>query len=655
MENGTKLPERPIAAKPKKEKPPKQSKAPALLKTKREASIPNDPEAMFKSGFLAEVYQERPLETNGFGKVITRFPPEPNGYLHIGHSKAIAVNFGFAKFHSGEIYLRFDDTNPKGEEERYYKSIEDIVRWLGFRPVKITHSSDSFQRLYDLAEKLILKDGAYVCHCTKEEIKAQRGSDDPLKKGKTRYPCPHRDRPVEESLREFRAMRDGKYRAKEAALRMKQDLANENPQMWDLSAYRVLEEKDGSFAKHFRTGDEWKIYPTYDFTHCLCDSFEGITHSLCTTEFEQSRESYEWLCDALEVYKPMQREYGRLNVNGTILSKRKLIELVEGEPLEKPNIGKYVKGWDDPRLFTLVGLRRRGVPPGAILSFVNEIGVTRAESSIEIKRFEQSIRAYLEASVPRLMLVLNPIAVVIDNLAEDCCEMVELPFSKDPSYGVRIALSRISSQEWKTRANFVVCQVHAVPFTKMVYIDRSDFREVADESFFRLKPGGSVGLLRVPFPITAVSYEKDPATGLITQINAHYDIPDDGKTFKKPKTYIQWVGHSSIHDSPLKVEVHNYNPLFKSDKPGVGFLEDINPDSEEIFPNALIENGFHEIKNRAPWPANPGRDDASTSSGPESVRFQGMRIAYYCEDSTSTPDKLVLNRIVTLKEDAGKG
>ena len=270
---------------------------------------------MFKVGFLSDVYKEKPSN-----EVITRFPPEPNGYLHIGHSKAIAGNFGCARYPGGKCFLRFDDTNPQGEEERYFVAIQEMVSWLGFEPVKLTYSSDNFDRLYELAEDLIRRDGAYVCHCSSKsslrfipnsctdsgsetEIKDQRGGGEG--KGEKRYACIHRDRPIEESLREFRAMKEGKYKHGEAALRMKQDLENGNPQMWDLFAYRVLDEEQ---AHHYRTGNKWKIYPTYDFTHCLCDSFENITHSLCTTEFELSRVSYEWLCNKLEVYTPMQRE-----------------------------------------------------------------------------------------------------------------------------------------------------------------------------------------------------------------------------------------------------------------------------------------------------------------------------------------------------------
>ncbi|MCJ1361137.1 hypothetical protein MMC16_000234 [Acarospora aff. strigata] len=640
----TVLPDRTKAPKFKKEKPPKQPKQPKQPTPKRPpAAKPatEDPDSMFKVGFLADVYQERPVGPDGIKKVVTRFPPEPNGFLHIGHSKAIAINFGFARYHGGECYLRFDDTNPKGEEEKFFVAIEEMVRWLGFKPVQITYSSDNFDRLYELAEELIRIDGAYVCHCTKLEIMAQRGGGQG--EGKPRYACPHRNRPTDESLAEFRAMRDGKYLAGEAALRMKQDIENENPQMWDVFAYRILDEKH---ANHHRTGNKWRIYPTYDFTHCLCDSFEGISHSLCTTEFELSRVSYDWLCDKLGVYKPMQREYGfpffdtssafksnnlhrygRLNISGTVLSKRKIIELVTG---------KYVSGWDDPRLYTLIALRRRGVPPGAILSFVNELGVTKATTNIEIARFEQSVRRYLETTVPRLMLVLNPIPVIIDNLPDDYLEMLELPFSKDPAYGS-----------------------HTIPFTKTVYIEYSDFREVDSDSYFRLAPGKSVGLLKVPFPITATSFEKDPATGLVTSVHATYEKPEDGVSFKKPKSYIHWVAKSPEHNSPIKAQVRFFNPLFKSSNPQAhpdGYLADINVDSLEVFPNALIETGFEEIKRRAPWPEKEGEKDDMTAGKfrSETVRFQGMRVAYFCLDSESSGESVILNRIVSLKEDSEK-
>ncbi len=311
---------------------------------------------------------------------------------------------------------------------------------------------------------------------------------------------------------------------------------------------------------------------------------------------------------------------------GTVLSKRKIKALVD------QNI---VRDWDDPRLFTLIGLRRRGVPPGAILSFVNELGVSTSLTNIQIVRFEQTVRRYLEQTVPRLMLVLDPIPVIIDNLPDDYVEEVEVPFGKDPAMGT-----------------------HKVPFTKTVYIDRSDFREVDSKDYFRLAPGKATGLLKVPFPVKATTFEKDQITGLITAVHATYEKPKEGAAFKKPKTYIQWVGSSAAHKSPIKAEVRIFNSLFKSDNPDSaegGFLKDLNPKSEEIYPNAIIETGLEEIKRRAPWPEEEGEKNVTNKdAGFETVRFQGLRVAYFCMDKESVERKVVLNRIVSLKEDAGK-
>ncbi|KAA8645017.1 hypothetical protein EYZ11_008113 [Aspergillus tanneri] len=561
-----------------------------------------DPDAMFKQGFLADVYNLRPAKP-----VRTRFPPEPNGYLHLGHAKAIAINFGFARYHGGETILRFDDTNPDAEEEKYFHAIEDIVRWLGFTPNQTTYSSDNFQRLYDLAEKLIELGKAYVCHCSEIDLKMQRGGED----GKSpRFQCEHASQNVDTNLSKFRGMRDGKYEPQTAFLRMKQQLLeNGNPQMWDIVAYRIPKNR----TPHMRTGSKWHIYPSYDFAHCLCDSFEGITHSLCTTEFITARESYEWLNKTLGVYEPMQREYGRLNITGTVMSKRVLKELVERG---------HVRGWDDPRLYTLIGIRRRGVPPGAILSFINELGVTTSQTVIQTARFEQTVRRYLETSVPRLLLVLDPIRVVIQDIGDLEGQELVLPFSpKKPEFGS-----------------------YKLQMTSSVYIDRSDFREVPSEEFFRLAPGQTVGLLQVPHPIKAVSFSKDPTTGKVTEIQAI--LVRDGP---KPKAFIQWVPEGSC-----KVTVRVHNPLFKSENPMAaegGFLGDINPNSETIYPEALVNAGFDEVRRRAPWPQAEGE---KTHSGPESVRFQAMRVAYFAMDSDSTEDSIVLNRIVPLKEDARK-
>ena len=327
--------------------------------------------------------------------------------------------------------------------------------------------------------------------------------------------------------------------------------------------------------------------------------------------------------------------YGRLNVSGTVLSKRKIQKLVDE---------KIVRGWDDPRLYTLVALRRRGVPPGAILSFVNELGVSTANTNIQLSRFEQSVRRHLEQTVPRLMVVLDPIPVIIDDLHDDHCEELEVPFSpKDPAMGM-----------------------HKVPFTKTVYIDRSDFREVDSKDYFRLAPGKAVGLLKVPFPIKATTFTKDSETGLVTEVRASYERPaESGGTSKKPKTYIQWVSASEKHKSPIRAEVRVSSQLFKSENPDAvegGFMTDINPKSEEVYPNAMVEVGLGEVRRRAPWPEEAGEKaqekadegEGRVTCGPESVRFQGLRVAYFCLDQDSDDGKIVLNRIVSLKEDAGK-
>ena len=595
-------------------------------RAKEPAVSEKDPEFMFKVGFLDDVYNE--VKTK---PIMTRFPPEPNGFLHIGHAKAIAINFGFARYHGGKCYLRFDDTNPEAEEEVYFNAIVDAVKWLGFRPYKITYSSDHFDELYDLAEKLIVSGNAYVCKCTDEEVKRYRGGP----KSTKREECPHRNRPIEESLAEFRGMKDGKFKPGEATLRMKMDLTSGNPQMWDLIAYRVLNKP------HHRTGDKWRIYPTYDYTHCLCDSFEHISHSLCTTEFEMSRVSYDWLLEKLGMVdpKPEQREYGRLNMDGTITSKRKINELVS------KNI---VRAWDDPRLYTLLALRRRGIPPGAILSFVNSLGVSKNLTSINVVVFDNSVRKYLEMTAPRLMLVLDPVLVILDNVPDDYLKPVELSFGpKDVDMGK-----------------------HVVPFTKSIYIEREDFREEGSDLFYRLSPGKMVALLNgtsKPFVIKATSFKKDES-GRVTEIHAELMKPDE-VTKKSYKASIHWVGKSAEHHSPVELaEVRLFNPLFKSKDPNSaegGYLADIREGSEEIYPNAMIEIGLEEIRKRAPWPAEAGekgrlegeegeRKVESIKPGPETVRFQGMRNAYFCLDSDTVDDKIILNRIVSLKEDKGK-
>ncbi|GLB33980.1 putative class-I aminoacyl-tRNA synthetase [Lyophyllum shimeji] len=634
-------------AKPKpKGKEPKKEAKPAAAQGKSSEPALEDAvstrKSVFEEGFLGSLHKpgenpqanprhrEAHLAATG-GNVWTRFPPEPNGYLHIGHSKAIFVNFGYAAYHNGKCYLRYDDTNPEKEEAKYFESILEMVRWLGFEPWKITYSSDYFAQLYDLAVELIKRDKAYVCHCSQEEIKADR-----------------------ESLAEFEAMKNGKYKPKEANLRMKQDLNDPNPQMWDLTAYRVLD------TPHHRTGDKWKIYPTYDFTHCLVDSFENISHSLCTTEFIASRQSYEWLCDAVDVYRPRQSEYGRLNLEGTIMSKRKILALVNGG---------YVSGWDDPRLYTLIALRRRGVPPGAIISFVSGLGVSTAASNIETSRFEQSVRQYLEGSAPRLLMVLRPLKVTIENLPEDCLRMVEKPLHpKVPGLGTS-----------------------TVPLTRHIYIEADDFRLQDSKDYFRLAPGKTVGLFGVPNTVTYVSHKTDPATGEVLEVVVKLD--NEGAP-KKPKAFIQWVAEHAPTGSPVRVdETRIFHRLFKSDRP-TGDVADLAPNSLEIVKGAMIEVGFWGLAKRSMINARreaasrteqaakdngttetrPGDDTPHATSeqlvGKECVRFQGLRVAYFAldrdarvacldepeevEPSKKQGDYLVLNRIVSLKEDSGK-
>ncbi|KAJ7284000.1 glutamine-tRNA ligase [Mycena rebaudengoi] len=653
-------PKEAAAAKPKAKEPKKAGPAKTEAAAAEEETAPR--KSVFEEGFLGQLHkpgenpQTRPelrsqhLAATG-GQVWTRFPPEPNGYLHIGHSKAIFVDFGYAAHHGGKCYLRYDDTNPEKEEAQYFESILEMVRWLGFEPWKITYSSDYFQQLYDLAVELIKRDKAYVCHCTQEEIKASRGE----KSGQLPRACVHRTRPISESLAEFEKMKDGFYRPKEANLRMKQNLEDGNPQMWDLTAYRVLD------TPHHRTHDKWKIYPTYDYTHCLVDSFENISHSLCTTEFVLSRQSYEWLCDALDVYKPRQSEFGRLNLEGTIMSKRKILALVEKG---------YVSGWDDPRLYTLIALRRRGVPPGAINSFVSTLGVSTATSSIELARFEQTVRRYLEGTAPRLLMLMRPLKVIIENLPEDYLLMVEKPLHpKIPALGST-----------------------TVPFTRTIYIDADDFRLEDSKDYYRLAPGKTVGLFGAPHPITCTSYKTDPATGQVTELLCR--LENQGEV-KKAKAYVQWVAEHAPSGSPVRIdETRIFHQLFKSDQPSADFLDDVDPNSLEVVKGAMIETGFWSLAKQAltearrdgkartekaladnaPAEPSPGDDTPRATSeqlvGNECIRFQGLRVAYFAVDKDSRlacldeadgvvparkqGDYLVLNRIVSLKEDSGK-
>ncbi|KAJ2260957.1 Glutaminyl-tRNA synthetase [Coemansia sp. RSA 376] len=561
------------------------------------------------------------------GSVITRFPPEPNGFLHIGHAKAINVNFGYAKTHGGICNLRYDDTNPEAEEQEYVDSILETIRWLGFEPHNIFYSSDYFHQLFDLAVKLTEKGLAYVCHCTGDELEAQRGG----KERGPRYACKHRDRPVSESLAEFQKMKEGRYASGEAILRMKMDIQSDNTMMWDTVAYRIL------YASHHRTGTEWCIYPTYDFTHCLCDSFENITHSMCTKEFFMSRESYYWLCDAVEVYKPVQWEYGRLNVTKTLLSKRKLLELRDKG---------FVRALDDPRLFTLPALRRRGVPALAINAFVRELGVTTADPVIDVVRLDNHIRDCLGEIAPRIMAATHPLRVVLENLPEDHFEEIEMSYKpNDDSFGT-----------------------YTVPFTRVLYIDSSDFREVDSADYYRLAPNKSVGLQGISRAITCTKVLRN-ADGSIAELVCRFE-PDGAQT--KPKTFIQWIADCPKLGSPVRLdEVRVYNPLFKHDNPKDssevpgGWLSDVNQDSLVVVKGAIADVGLWDwIKRYAATEA--GRKELAQHNV-ENVRFQFKRVGYFAldKDTVLAPadiesgqigsSKLIMNRIVTLKEDPKKG
>ncbi|KAJ7714060.1 glutaminyl-tRNA synthetase [Mycena metata] len=572
-------------------------------------TISSPPNNIFQEGFLPSLHKpgENPqiddklrLEHIGAtgGKVVTRFPPER-------YAKAIAVNFGYAEYHGGRCILRYDDTNPSKEAQLYFDNILTTIRWLGIEPDRVTYSSDYFDTPFEKAVELTKKDKAYVCLCT-----------------------------FDESLAMFEQMKEGHPDLVSASLCMKQDLEDPKPQMWDLVAYR-------SHAHvHPRTGTRWKIYPTYDFTHCLVDSFENISHSLCTSEFAGSRQSYEWLCHALEVYTPRQYEYGRLNLTHTVMSKRRLHRLIHDG---------LVDGWDDIRLPTLVALRRRGVPPEAIMDFVRGLGVMTAMAVTNLVKFEESVRRFLEPLVPRLFLVLRPVKVILENLPDDFLLMVEKPYHpKNPNIGTSTVL-----------------------FTRVIYIDADDFRVSSSNDYLRLSPGGSVGLLHVPHPITCISFEADDA-GNVQTIIARYH--NDGSTFAKPRAFIHWVADCPEQQSPVRVDqARLVGPLFKSPNPSGE--EGIDENSLDIYTDAMIDVAFWTVTKdalRASREAARARIAAATNSsavrpiteaelmGHECVRFQGTRVGYFCLDSdsslsvlhlgSSTREALVLNRIVSLKD-----
>jgi glutaminyl-tRNA synthetase len=527
-------------------------------------------------------------------RVHTRFPPEPNGYLHIGHAKSICLNFGVAREFGGKCNLRFDDTNPLKESQEYVDSIREDVKWLGGDwQGREFYASDYFEQLYQHAEQLILAGKAYVDSLSADEIREHRGT---LTAPGTE--SPYRNRGVEENLDLFRRMRAGEFKDGEHVLRAKIDMASPNVVMRDPTLYRIRH------AHHHRTGDAWCIYPMYDYTHCISDSIEGITHSICTLEFVNNRELYDWTLDTLGIYHPQQLEFARLNLTYTVLSKRKLIQLVEGG---------YVNGWDDPRMPTISGLRRRGVTPEALQDFCARIGVAKADSVVDFSLLEFCMREHLNAVAPRVMGVLDPIKVVIENYPDDQVETFDMPYHpEDASHGSR-----------------------TVPFSKVLYIERDDFREDPPKKYHRLAPGAEVRL-RYAYYITCREVVKD-ADGNITELRCTYDPATKGgwsQDGRKVKGTIHWV--SAAH--ALHAEVRLYEHLFSVENPnaaeeGKTFLDYLNPDSLKTV-TAMLEPALADVA--------PG------------TRVQFERIGYFCADKDGTPGKPVFNRTVGLRDSWAK-
>ena len=527
---------------------------------------------------------------------VTRFPPEPNGFLHIGHAKSICLNFGISNEYGGQCHLRFDDTNPSKEEVEYVESIKEDVRWLGFDwQEHLYFASDYFEKLYDFAEQLIHRGKAYVCDLSAEDIRKYRGTlTEPGKDS------PFRDRSVEENLELFRNMRDGVYKEGSRVLRARIDMSSPAMVMRDPVLYRIV------YASHHRTGDKWCIYPMYDFTHCLSDMLEEITHSLCTLEFQDNRMLYDWVLETLETpCHPRQIEFARLNLTYTVMSKRKLLQLVDEH---------HVDGWDDPRMLTISGLRRRGYTPGAIRKFCDLIGIGKKQSWIDMGVLENAVRDDLNERAPRVMGVLEPLKVVIDNYPEDLVEEITAQnHPQKPEMGSRI-----------------------LPFSKELYIERNDFMEDPPRKFFRLGPGREVRL-RYGYYITCVSYETD-SDGNVTLLHCTYDPETKGGTSpdgRKVKGTIHWVSAKDAVDG----NVYLYDRLFDAEHPDgdkdVDFKTHLNPDSRKILEGCKLEPSLADIE--------------------DGVQVQFERQGYFCLDpALSSPGNQVFNRVVTLRDSWAK-
>jgi len=545
--------------------------------------------------FIEEIIEEDLRNNVNEGRVHTRFPPEPNGYLHIGHAKSICLNFGLGKKYNGKTNLRFDDTNPVKEDVEYVDSIMEDVKWLGFDwEDRLFYASDYFEQLYEYAVILIRKGKAYVCDMNAEEISETRGT--PSRPGKE---SPYRTRSEEESLDLFIRMRAGEFPDGSKVLRAKIDMASPNMQMRDPVLYRILH------ATHHRTGDKWCIYPMYDFAHGQSDSIERITHSICTLEFEVHRPLYDWFIREIGIYAPRQIEFARLNLSYTVMSKRKLLELVQEG---------YVNGWDDPRMPTICGLRRRGYTPESIRNFTDTIGVAKRDNMIDVSLLEFCIREDLNKRSNRIMAVLNPVKVILDNYPDDQIEELEsVNNPEDESKGKR-----------------------KVPFSKTIFIERDDFMEDPPNKFFRLTPGREVRL-KAAYIIRCESVVKDPKTGEIAEIHCTYDPQTKSgmpQSNRKVKGTLHWVSEKQA----VTAEIRLYDRLFTKENPddieeGKTYKDYLNPDSLKVI-TAMIE---------------PSVKNARILD-----KYQFERIGYFSVDKDSTPQNLVFNRIVPLKDSWSK-
>jgi glutaminyl-tRNA synthetase len=542
-----------------------------------------------RSNFITDIIDEH-LESGRFDRVHTRFPPEPNGYLHIGHAKSICLNFGVARDYGGLTNLRFDDTNPTKEEVEYVESIKADIRWLGFDwDDRLFFASDYFGALYDYAVQLIKQGNAFVCDLSAEELRQYRGTlTEPGKNS------PYRDRSVEENLDLFERMRQGEFPDGSRTLRARVDMASPNLNMRDPVMYRILH------AEHHRTGDDWCIYPMYDYAHCVSDSLEKITHSICTLEFEDHRPLYDWFLDELGIFHSQQIEFARLNLTYTVMSKRKLLQLVrEG----------YVSGWDDPRMPTLSGMRRRGYTPEAVRAFADTIGVSKANSIVDVELLEHVLRDDLNGRARRVMAVVEPLKVVIDNYPEDQEETFDVPYFP-----------------WDRENS----PTRGVPFSKEIYVERSDFMEDPPKKFYRLAPGVEVRLMNAYY-ITCVGVLKDN-DGNIVELHCTYDPDSRGGMSpdgRKVRGTLHWVSARHALDAELRL----YDYLFTKPDPyevegGGSFTDNVNPDSLQVVKDAKLEPSLKDADLREP--------------------FQFMRQGYFCTDDDSAPDALVFNRTISL-------